>query len=104
MYRGFEYAGDVQNPAFGKSVADNGWGMFVIFLTYKLEEQGKKLVKAGKFFASSQICNHCGYKNPDTKNFNVRVWDCPQCGTHHDRDVNAAINIRNEGMRLVLAM
>ncbi len=88
---------------FGKSVCDNGWGMFTEFLRYKLEEVGKKLVKIDRFFASSQICSCCGYKNPDTKDLSVRAWDCPECGTHHDRDVNAAVNIRNEGMRLVSA-
>lgn len=88
---------------FGKSVSDNGWGMFVVFLKYKLEDMGKQLIKINKFYASSQICSVCGYQNPETKNLSVRVWDCPQCGTHHDRDVNAAINIKNEGMRLVTA-
>ena len=88
---------------FGKTVSDNGWGMFTSFLKYKLEEQGKKLVKVDKFFASSQTCSCCGYINKETKNLAVRAWDCPQCGTHHDRDVNAAINIKNEGMRLVSA-
>ena len=92
-----------QTLNFGKSVADNGWGMFVAFLQYKLEQMGKKLVKVDKFFASSQICNVCGYKNSGTKNLSVRVWDCPECGTHHDRDINAAINIRNECMRIVNA-
>ena len=92
-----------QSLNFGKSVMDNGWGMFTAFLKYKLEEQGKRLVKVDRFFASSQICNICGYKNPETKSLAVRAWDCPQCGKHHDRDVNAAINIRNEGMRLVTA-
>ncbi len=91
-----------QSLHFGKSVSDNGWGMFTTFLRYKLEEQGKRLVKVDKFFPSSQTCNICGYKNADTKDLSVREWDCPQCGTHHDRDANAAINIRNEGMRLVL--
>ena len=88
---------------FGKSVSDNGWGMFTTFLKYKLEEQGKKLVRVDRFFASSQTCSVCGYKNAKTKNLAIREWDCPQCGTHHDRDINAAINIRNEGMRLVNA-
>ena len=92
-----------QSLNFGKSVADDGWGMFVTFLKYKLEETGKRLVKVNRFFASSQICNVCGYKNTATKNLSIRAWDCPECGTHHNRDINAAINIRNEGMRLVLA-
>lgn len=92
-----------QSLNFGKSVADDGWGMFVTFLKYKLEETGKRLVKVNRFFASSQICNVCGYKNTATKNLSIRAWDCPECGAHHDRDINAAINIRNEGMQLVLA-
>lgn len=90
-----------QSLNLGKSVSDNGWGTFVTYLKYKLEEAGKQLVKVDKFFASSQICNVCGYKNRETKNLCIREWDCPKCGTHHDRDVNAAINIKNEGMRVV---
>jgi len=85
---------------FGKSVSDNGWGMFTTFLQYKLEEVGKRLVQVDKFFASSQICHVYGYRNGETKNLSVRAWDCPQCGAHHDRDTNAAINIREEGKRL----
>ena len=88
---------------FGKSVSDNGWGMFVTFLKHKLEEHGKKLVKTDKFFASSQTCSCCGYVNKETKSLAIRAWDCPQCSVHHDRDVNAAVNIRNEGMRIVFA-
>lgn len=88
---------------FGKSVSDNGWGMFLNYLTYKLTEQGKQLVKIDRFYPSSQLCSVCGYQNAETKNLSVRAWTCPQCGTHHNRDVNAAINIRNEGMRLVFA-
>ena len=92
-----------QSLNFGKSVSDNGWGMFVAFLKYKLEDQGKRLIKVDRFFASSQTCSCCGYKNPEIKNLNIRDWDCPECGTHHDRDINAAINIKNKGMQIVFA-
>ena len=92
-----------QSLNFGKSVSDNSWGMFTTFLKYKLEELGKRLVKIDKFFASSQICNVCGYQNSETKDLSVREWICPCCQTHHDRDINAAVNIRNEGMRIALA-
>ena len=92
-----------QSLNFGKSVSDNGWGMFTTFLQYKLEELGKRLVRIDKFFASSQLCSICGYKNPETKDLSIREWNCPCCQTHHDRDINAAINIRNEGMRIALA-
>ena len=76
--------------------------MFTGFLEYKLKEEGKQLVKVDKHFASSQLCSCCGYQNPATKDLSVRRWICPSCGSEHDRDVNAAINIRNEGMRIVL--
>ncbi|MBO7610821.1 MAG: IS200/IS605 family element transposase accessory protein TnpB [Clostridia bacterium] len=89
---------------FGKSVCDNGWGMFTTFLKYKLEEMGKRLVKVDRFFASSQTCSECGCKNSEIKNLAVRSWTCPDCGKYHDRDTNAAINIRNEGMRIVNAL
>ena len=88
---------------FGKSVHDNGWGMFTAFLSYKLEEQGKCLVRVDKFFPSSQLCHVCGYKNPETKNLDVREWTCPSCHVHHDRDCNAAINIREEGKRILFS-
>lgn len=92
-----------QSLHFGKSVSDNGWGMFSGFLEYKLAEQGKKLIRVDKFFASSQICSCCGYQNMQTKDLSVRKWICSECGTSHDRDINAAINIRNEGMRIAFA-
>ena len=90
--------------SFGKSVADNGWNIFVNILTYKLAWQGKQLIKIDKWFPSSQLCHKCGYQNKDTKNLSIREWNCPNCGTHHNRDKNAAINIRNEAKRLALAV
>jgi putative transposase len=87
---------------FGKSVADNSWGMFRTLLKYKLEEQGKFLVTIDKFFPSSKLCNICGYKNGDLT-MSVREWFCLKCNTNHDRDVNAAVNIRNEAVRIATA-
>jgi len=87
---------------FGKSVADNSWGMFRTLLKYKLEEQGKYFVVIDKFFPSSKLCHVCAHRNA-ALTLSVREWICPDCGTNHNRDVNAAINIRNEAVRLVTA-
>jgi len=70
-------------------------GVCLLHLRYKLEEMGKRLVKVDRFFASSQTCSECGCKNSEVKNVAVRSWTCPNCGKYHDRDTNAAINIRN---------
>ena len=91
-----------QSLNFGKSVADNAWGMFRTLLKYKLDDMGKYFVTIDKWFPSSKLCNICGYKN-DALDLSVREWNCPDCGTHHDRDVNAAVNIRNEAMRMIAA-
>jgi putative transposase len=77
----------------GKSIMDLGYSNFIRFLTYKAEEQGKTIVKADKWFASSKTCSHCGFVKKDLK-LADREWFCPSCGTHHDRDKNAAINLK----------
>lgn len=80
---------------FGKSVHDIGFGMFSTMLEYKMEDGLKTFVKADKWFASSQLCSSCGYKNVATKNLSVREWVCPECGVVHDRDINAGKNLVN---------
>lgn len=94
----------MSNKGFGngKVTLDNGYGMFLEMLAYKLQERGGCLVKIDKWYPSSQICNCCGFQNPLLKNLSIRYWDCPNCGvTSIDRDVNAAKNIKQEGVRLL---
>ena len=86
--------------SYRKSVMDNGWYAFTCMLEYKLKDRGKELIKVPKDYPSSQLCHNCGYQNPALKDIRIRKWVCPQCSTQHDRDINAAINIRNKGYEL----
>ena len=70
-------------------------------ISYKSDWNHRQYIKIGRFTKSSQPCNVCGYIKSETKNLLMREWTCPQCGTAHDRDINAAINILNEGLRLL---
>ena len=85
---------------FGKSVGDNGWGMFIQLLKYKLEEQGKRLIIVDKWFPSSKMCSKCGAIKHDLS-LSDRTYVCPCCGHTMDRDLNAAINLKNEAIRIL---
>ncbi len=90
--------GMVRNHNLAKAISDVGWGMFINFIDYKLQGKGGLLVKIDRWFPSSKTCSNCLYKISEMP-LDIREWTCPSCGIHHDRDENAAINIRAEGIR-----
>lgn len=92
--------GMVRNHHLAKAVSDASFGEFARLLEYKCAERGRTLVKVGRFYPSSKTCSACGHRL-DVLPLSVRSWDCPVCGAHHDRDVNAARNILTEGKRIL---
>ena len=92
--------GMMKNHHLAKAVTDASFGEFARLLEYKCAERGRSLVKIGRFYPSSKTCSACGHRL-DALPLSVRSWDCPSCGVHHDRDVNAARNILAEGKRIL---
>lgn len=89
--------GMMTNRTLARAIADVGWAGLITKLEAKLAAQGKHLVRVDRFFPSSKLCSCCGTKNADLT-LKDRTWTCAACGTHHDRDINAALNIRNAGV------
>jgi len=85
--------GMVKNHCLAQSISDAGWSSFITKLEYKAEWIGKTILKIGRFEPSSKLCNVCGYHNSKLT-LDIREWFCPDCNTKHDRDINAAINIK----------
>jgi putative transposase len=92
--------GMVRNHNLAKAISDVGWGMFLTMLKYKAESEGKIYIEIDRWFPSSKTCHVC-LNRVGNLTLDVRAWTCKHCGTHHDRDVNAAINIRNEALRIL---
>ena len=91
----------LKNHSLSKAIQDVSWYEFCRQLEYKCLWYDKKFVKIDTYFALSQTCSNCGFKNSDIKNLNIRKWTCPECDEHHNRDINAAKNIFNQGLKLI---
>ena len=92
--------GMLKNHKLAKSIQDASFSSFCGMIGYKAKEQNRTYIKIGTFYPSSKLCHHCGYKNKELK-LSDRFWICPECGSYLDRDENAAINILNEGLKIL---
>ncbi|MCB6494690.1 transposase, partial [Coprococcus catus] len=91
----------VKDHHLAKAISDVSWYELTRQLEYKAKWNGRKYIKIDTFYASSQLCSVCGYKNTEIKDLSIREWSCPVCGAKHDRDINAAKNILAEGLRQI---
>ena len=91
----------MQNKGLARVISDVSWSRLVSMLVYKASWYKRTVIKVPKDYPSSQLCHICGYKNSITKSLNIRKWTCPECGTIHDRDINAAKNILSKGIELL---
>ena len=87
----------IKNPKLAKHIADANWGEFVRQLQYKAEWADRTVAEIDRFFPSSKRCSSCGFIN-ESLSLSIREWDCPECKAHHDRDINAAVNIKTAGL------
>ena len=83
----------MKNHNNARAISEVSWYEFRVMLEYKAKWYGREIVVAPSNYPSSQLCSECGYKNSDVKNQGLREWTCPQCNTHHHRDVNASKNL-----------
>ena len=90
----------IKNHCLAQSISDVSWSKFVDLLIYKSEWYGRSIIQIPQNYASSQICSVCGYVNKEIKDLLIREWSCPNCKTHHDRDINASINILHKGLEI----